>query len=67
MADVAFVVEDMSCGHCVAAITKAVEDKIPGAKVTADVATKRVVVAGAPDAAAVEAVIADAGYTPRRA
>ena len=67
MAEVAFTVEDMSCGHCVGAITKAVESKIPGAKVTTDLATKRVAVTGAPDAGTVETIIAEAGYTPKAA
>ena len=67
MSEIAFIVEDMSCGHCVGAITKAVEGKIPGAKVTTDLATKRVVVAGAGDARQVEAIIAEAGYTPKAA
>jgi copper chaperone len=67
MGDVAFTVEDMNCGHCVGAITKAVEAAIPGAKVTADLAAKRVSVAGAADASRVEKIIADAGYTPKPA
>lgn len=67
MSEIAFIVEDMSCGHCVGAITKAVEDKIPGAQVTTDLASKRVVVTGANDARQIEAIIADAGYTPKAA
>lgn len=67
MADIAFTVEDMSCGHCVGAIAKAVESQIPGARVTADLATKRVSVSGAQDAKKVEAIIAEAGYTPKAA
>lgn len=67
MADVVFTVEDMSCGHCVATIAKAVEGKIPGAKVATDLATHRVTVTGAADAKAVEKVIAEAGYTPKPA
>ena len=57
----------MSCGHCVATITKAVEGKVPGAKVTTDLATKRVTVTGAPDAKSVETIISEAGYTPKAA
>ncbi|QLP96597.1 MAG: heavy-metal-associated domain-containing protein [Rhodoblastus sp.] len=67
MSDVAFIVEDMSCGHCVGAIAKAVEAAMPGAKVTADLAAKRVAVTGAADAKQVEKIISDAGYTPKRA
>ena len=60
----AFAVEDMTCGHCVRTITEAVEAAFPGAKVSADTATRRVTVAGAPDARAVAAAIAAEGYTP---
>ena len=67
MSDVVFTVEDMSCGHCVGAITKAVESRLPGAKVVCDLPTHRVTVTGAADAKAVEKIIADAGYTPRAA
>lgn len=67
MADVSFTVEDMSCGHCAATITKAVESKVPGAKVSADLGAKRVTVSNAPDAKTVESIIADAGYTPKAA
>jgi copper chaperone len=67
MSDVVFTVEDMSCGHCVGAITKAVESQLPGAKVVCDLPTHRVAVTGASDAKAVEKIIADAGYTPKAA
>jgi copper chaperone len=67
MGEVTYKVEDMSCGHCVGAITRAVETKLPGAKVTADTATKLVTVHGADDAAAVKRLIEEAGYTPKAA
>lgn len=67
MGEVVFTVEDMSCGHCVGAITKAVEGAIPGARVACDLPTHRVTVTGAADARAVEKIIADAGYTPKAA
>jgi copper chaperone len=60
----AFTVADMTCGHCVRAMTKAVETAFPGAKVVADTETKRVTVENAQDAGAVAAVIAEEGYTP---
>jgi copper chaperone len=62
---VTFKVEDMSCGHCVGAITKAVAAQIPGAQVVADTSTKLVIVKGSDDPAAVKKVIEDAGYTPQ--
>ncbi len=39
---IVFEVEGMSCGHCVAAITRAVEQVSPGAAVTADPASGQV-------------------------
>ena len=57
-------VEDMTCGHCAGAITKAVESGLPGVKVEADPASKIVLVRGTSDLARVQSLIADAGYTP---
>jgi len=61
---VALRVEDMTCGHCAATITKAVQAGIPGAVVDADPASKTVWVSGTTDRAAVRVLIAGAGYTP---
>ena len=60
-------VEDMSCGHCAATITKAVQAGIPGAVVDADPASKTVRVSGTTDFATVRVLIARAGYTPSEA
>jgi len=57
-----FNVPDMSCGHCVSTITQAVQQAVPGARVTADLAAHRVTIDGAPDAEPVRAAIAQAGY-----
>jgi copper chaperone len=55
-------VPDMSCGHCVATITKAVTAADPDATVAADLASKTVQVATRmPDAALLE-VLANIGY-----
>ena len=55
-------VPDMSCGHCVATITKAVTAADPEAKVVADLGTKSVQVdTRVPDAALLE-VLANIGY-----
>jgi copper chaperone len=56
-------VEDMTCGHCAGVIRAAIEGAVPGARVTADPASKLVSIEGA-DRGTVEAVIAEAGYTP---
>jgi len=62
---VTFEVNDMTCGHCVNAITKAVAFIDPGAKVQVDLASHRVQIE--PTASTV-AVLGDAiktaGYTP---
>jgi copper chaperone CopZ len=63
MASKTWIVDGMTCGHCVASVTAEV-GKVPGvADVQVDLATKRVVVTGAgvPDDAVVAAVD-EAGY-----
>jgi copper chaperone len=57
-------VKDITCSHCVATVTKAVEAAVPGARVRIDLPTRIVRVDGAPDAAAIETAIREAGYTP---
>lgn len=62
---ISFTVADMSCGHCVSAITKAVKAVDHGARVEVDLATHRVQVE--PTEAGAQALaeaIQDAGYTP---
>jgi len=65
---IAFEVNDMTCGHCVSAITQAVKRADPAAKVSVDLATRRVEIhASAADGAALQAAIQGAGYSPRSA
>ena len=59
-----FTVNDMTCGHCVATITKAVETAFPTAEVKIDLDQHKVSVDHVDDAAAVKKVIQDEGYTP---
>lgn len=61
-----FDVNDMTCGHCVAAITRAVQDASPGAEVDIDLPSRRVRVNGASDVAAIVAAIREAGYSPQQ-
>ena len=62
---IAFEVHDMTCGHCVSSITKAVKTLDKDAEVRIDLATHRVEVEPArADAAQLAAAIEDAGYTP---
>jgi copper chaperone len=60
----AFTVADMTCGHCVKAITAAVLAAYPAARVEIDLPAKRVLVENAGDRAAVAAVIEAEGYSP---
>lgn len=59
-----FRVQDMTCSHCVAAITKAVKDVAPQASVDIDLDQHRVRVQGEADRAQVQAAIEAAGYSP---
>lgn len=62
---IAFEVNNMSCGHCVSTITKALKAVDAGARIQIDLATHRVQVEPT-DAEANELAdaIRDAGYTP---
>jgi copper chaperone len=62
--DLAFTVEDMTCGHCAGTIKSAIETALPGTSVEADPASKLVSVKGANDYSAIKSIIAKAGYTP---
>ena len=60
-----FEVKDMTCGHCVSTITKAVRAVDHGAKVQIDLATHRVTIEPTEaDEAELSAAIKQAGYSP---
>lgn len=62
---IAFRVDDMSCGHCISAITRAVKEADRDATVRVDLDRHRVEIEPAQaDAQALAAAIAEAGYTP---
>jgi copper chaperone len=64
---IAFEVKDMSCGHCVGTITKAVTALDGGAKLRIDLASHRVEIEPvAAGAAQLAAAITQAGYSPVR-
>ncbi|MCO5400850.1 heavy-metal-associated domain-containing protein [Ralstonia soli] len=57
-----FSVEGMSCGHCVSAVTRAVQQVDAGAQVQVDLDKQTVAVTGAASTDAVKAAIEQAGY-----
>ncbi len=59
-----FEVKDMSCGHCVAVITKAIQALDPAAQVRCDLPTHRVQVETARPGADVAQALEAAGYPP---
>jgi copper chaperone len=62
---IAYEVKDMSCAHCVNAITKAVAAVDPAATVRIDLAAHRIEIDGASaDPQRLRAAIEEAGYTP---
>ena len=62
---VTFEVQDMTCGHCVGSITKAVHAIDQGAQVTADLARHQVrIEPTVSDRTQLSDAIREAGYTP---
>ncbi|SDS25916.1 heavy-metal-associated domain-containing protein [Pseudomonas granadensis] len=57
-----FTVQNMSCGHCVKAITNAVQARDPAASVRVDLAAKEVGVESQLDAAQIIEAISEEGY-----
>ena len=62
-----FNVEGMSCGHCVKAVTNAVQAKDPAASVRVDLTAKEVGVESALSAEQVIEVISEEGYAVKLA
>ena len=62
---ITFTVNDMTCGHCVGTVTKALEQALPGADISVDLASHKVSFTG--DRATGEEAIREAGYTPEAA
>ena len=55
-------VEGMSCGHCVAAVTRSVQAIDAGAKVEVDLPQQKVLVTSSASLENIKAAVADAGY-----
>lgn len=62
-----FTVPDMSCGHCTAAIEKAIKAIDPAARVSCDLGTKNVEVFSHVSEPALAAAIRGAGYDVKAA
>ena len=60
-----FLVTGMSCGHCVQAVTRAVQTVDPSAEVKVDLQAKTVEADTSADPGRVSAAIAEAGYEVR--
>jgi len=62
-----FTVQDMTCGHCVSSVTKAIKAVDPALSVDIDLPNHLVKVqADASAGQEIEDAIRDAGYTPER-
>ena len=59
-----FQIPNMTCGHCVRAITEAMQSVDPAARVVADVPQHRVQVDSTAPREALVASLAEAGYAP---
>jgi len=57
-----FDIPAISCGHCVKAVTEAVQSLDPAAKVSVDLASKKVRVETSQDRTALVAALTEAGY-----
>lgn len=58
-------VEDMTCKHCIDAITRAVQQADSRAEVDIDLTGKRVTINSVLPVTTLATVISDAGYTPQ--
>jgi len=58
-------IPDMTCGHCVKAVTEAVKAADPAAEVQIDLPTHRVQVQTGVPRESVIAKLVEAGYTPQ--
>ena len=59
-----FKLPDMSCGHCVKAVTEAVHEVDPQARVEVDLATRQARVESTQPRDKLAAALAEAGYSP---
>lgn len=59
-----FQIDDMTCKHCEATITKAIQEVDAHAQITIDLSAHKVVIASDKSASLFASSITEAGYTP---
>lgn len=59
-----FIVNNMTCGHCVATVTKAIKQLDPDAEVNVDLASKQVTVESGHSDNEISRILEEAGYKP---
>ena len=59
-----FTLPTMTCGHCVGAVTQALQAVAPQARVQIDLPSRKVQVEGTAGREALSRALADAGYEP---
>ena len=59
-----FKLPDMSCGHCVGAVTQACKEVDANARVAVDLSTKQVQIESSADRQAFARALTEAGYAP---
>ena len=59
-------INDMTCGGCVGAVTRAIQQLDPQARVAVDLPTHHVSVESVASRERILAALADAGYTPEQ-
>jgi copper chaperone len=62
-----FTVPEMSCGHCVGAITQALKAVDPDARIDVTLADKKVRIQGSADRQELARALTEAGYAPAAA
>jgi len=59
-----FEIKNMTCGHCVRAVTQAVKLVDPAADVQVDLASKKVSVGSSKERSSFAGALTEAGYAP---
>lgn len=63
--EIKFHIPDMSCNHCVNTLTNAIQQILPNAKVTIELAQRELTVTGTDNSQQIIQLISEAGFTPQ--